>query len=595
MNKILFCALIFATLYPYDSLAQRRVTRGIGTKNIEYKIDGQSVLEEDINDKTTGVVRVSYGRLSAQASFIEGKLNGPFSYQNIQGLVNKNGSFSMNDDAENWAEGKIICSSVDTFKSFARSLRSGARENFYKCISLNAFSYDSLLGAVSFKGGTEYPYFTEGAEVSFKPQANLIKSIDGKVFLPKELKAFFDSEGKHIDVGFMTQSDHKLSLGFNLKNNLLSRLNDLDNETISLKQLFSELSLNKISIPRVDGKDGVLFEGTLNIFDETISQNKLNVFDKIGQRLIEIKNNGTSFSFWAKYPETHNLFLEGEIIAPKVTDGYALIASLLGGKMSATLKNKKMALALSGMELKNVSFYDVDNKKLAEFNISFSKDISERDIAGIEKEPYFLDKFITGHISLLQTPQGKLDIIFNGEDTVTVNGVSGQGKNQADFYGLMSVLPKFLMPSLNIYESQMAAVLKEIVLVGDVYNSYMKKKEREEILNVAQKYAHTNYDYCVKELEAEKIAYMYECKGLPFNQISGLKSIPGVQISLALATEMGAEHSFIYYDKKFGRDVIMLRLQFDDENVCENVASSQKKTCENKEVTIGIKTELKTY
>ena len=74
-----------------------------------------------------------------------------------------------------------------------------------------------------------------------------------------------------------------------------------------------------------------------------------------------------------------------------------------------------------------------------------------------------------------------------------------------------------------------------------------------------------------------------------------LKQAKGVQMSLAQATEMGIDHSFIYYDEQIGRDVVMVQLNFDDESVCKNVALSQNKKCENKTLKIGIQTELKTY
>ncbi len=598
MKKTLLFALMISTMCSTHIFAQVKSTRGLGTRNLEYKLDGKPILVENINDKTSGIVSVHYGRLNAQAQFIAGELIGPISYKNISGVVNKDKTFSFKDTNGNWIDGKLKCSGLDVFRYFSWSLQTGSRDDFYKCLNVNNASYKFSFGQGVFKGETAYPNLVEGSKISFTPNLTFSKDANKNVFLPKDVSFTVGEDEKKIDLHLLTQKDQNFLLGFELKENLLpflEKLNWNNEKAESIKMVANTLSLKKIEVPRIDGKTGLLFDGTFHVINELSPTSQLSLLDHMGQRLVQIQSQEDTFSIWAKYPQTLNLFLEGEVVIPNIKKGYMMTATLLANGFKKRLGNKNLARILAGLSLKNVTIYDENNQKLATFDISVSENITARDVGEIKKHPHLIDSFITGRISLYKTPEGQLDVDFNGSDTVTVNGVSGKGENQADFYGLVSMLPQFLGDSLTSYQNQMDLVLKDTILISDIYNSILKQIEVNKILKVAKQYAHTIYDYCVKELEEERIDYMYECKGLAFNQISGLKAINGVQMSLTPATEMGIEHSFIYFDEKIGRDVIMVELNFEDSSVCENVATSQKKKCENNAVKIGIQTELKTY
>ena len=599
MKKILFFALMMSTIYSSGVFAQVRSTRGLGTKNIEYKLDGKYISAENLNNTTSGTLVVQYGRANAQAQLVGGELIGPFSYQNFSGFVSKDKLFSLNDTNENSAEGTITCRGIDTFKFFGYSFQTGSRDDFYKCLLVNKASYNFHLGRLDFEGKAVYPSITEGSSLSFKPNLDLIKDTDKNMLLPKDVSISFGQDERVINAEVTTQKDQKFLVGFELNENILSLFNQFERNTDkreASKLASASVSLKKISVPRIDGKTGVLFEGSYNLFKGLAPSSHLSLLDTMGQKLIEVKNQENSFSFLAKYPETLNLFLEGEIEIPNFSRGHFLATALFSKQFKNTrFQNRSIARFLSGLTFKNVVFFDDNGQKLASFDISFSSKITGNDIDAIKKSPHLLDNFISGRITLYKTSQGQVDVDFNEADLVTVNGATGNGENQADFYGLLSMLPTFLSPSLDEYKKQMDTVLKETVLINDVYNALLKQKERNDILKLAKQYAHTTYDYCVKELEAERINYMYECKGLQFNQITRLKPISGVQMTITPAVDKGIEHSFIYYDEKIGRDLLMLQLNFEDEAVCKNVALSQNEKCENKTLKIGIQTELKTY
>ena len=599
MKKILFFTLLMSSVFSLELSAQVRATRGIGTRSLDYKLDGKAVSAENLSNSITGTLVAHYGRTNAQAQFIGGELIGPFSYRNVTGIANKDKSFLLNDSNESNAEGTITCPTLDTFKLFSYSLQTGSREDFYKCLVLNKASYHFDLGQLDFNGKVVYPSITEGSTVSFKPNLNLIKDTDKNLLLPKDVSISFGQDERKLDVDVITQKDQKVVVGIDLTENPLQLLNRFErngNKAEAIKTAAASLSVTKVLVPRVDGKTGFLFDGSYNLVSGLKPSSQFNLFDSMGQKLIDVTSQGNAFSFFAKYPETLNLFLEGEVQIPNLSKGYLLATVLFSNQFKKTrFQNKTIARLLSGSALKNATFYTDDGQKLASLNITFSSKITEKDIAAIKKSPHLLDNFVSGRITFYKTPQGQLDVDFNESDIVTVNGVSDKGANQADFYGLVMMLPEFLSVSLERYKNQMHDILKETVLVNDVYNVLLKQMERNNILNIAKQYAHTTYDYCVKLLENEQINYMYECKGLDFSQIGKIKPVKGVQMSLVQATEMGIEHSFIYYDEKIGRDVVMLQLNFDDETVCNNVALSQNKKCENKTFNIGIQTELKTY
>ena len=599
MKKILFFALMMSTICSSELFAQIRSTRGLGTRSLEYKLDGKPVSVENLSNTMTGTLVVHYGRTNAEAQFIGGELIGPFSYRNVTGTANKDKSFLLNDANENNAEGEITCPSLDTFKFFSYSLQTGSREDFYKCLLLNKATYNFDFGRLDFKGKAVYPSITEGSHVSFKPNLNLIKDTDKNLLLPKEVSISFGQDERKIDLDITTQKDQKFVVGIDLVENALQILNRFErngDKSEAIKMAAASLSVTKLSVPRIDGKTGLLFEGNYNLAKGLAPSSQFNLFDVMGQSLINVTSQENAFSFLAKYPETLNLFLEGQVNIPNLSKGY-LLATVLFSKQfqNKRFQNKIIARLLSGAALKNVTFYADDGQKLASFDISFSSKVTEKDVDAIKKSPHLLDSFVSGRITFYKTPQGQLDVDFSESDLVTVNGVAGKGANQADFYGLVTMLPEFLSSSLDAYKNQIDTAVQETILISDVYNAILRQIERNNILNVAKQYAHTTYDYCVKLLENEQINYMYECKGLDFTQIGKLKQAKGVQMSLAQATEMGIDHSFIYYDEQIGRDVVMVQLNFDDESVCKNVALSQNKKCENKTLKIGIQTELKTY
>ena len=82
---------------------------------------------------------------------------------------------------------------------------------------------------------------------------------------------------------------------------------------------------------------------------------------------------------------------------------------------------------------------------------------------------------------------------------------------------------------------------------------------------------------------------MTSCPGADFASFKNIKPFKNVKIGLEKDVHTG---SFISYDPKVGRDVIYLRLQFKDTELCEVVAKNKRSNCLNDEVIIGINAEL---
>ena len=214
MKKTLLFALMISTMCSTHIFAQVKSTRGLGTRNLEYKLDGKPILVENINDKTSGIVSVHYGRLNAQAQFISGELIGPISYKNISGVVNKDKTFSFKDTNGNWIDGKLKCSGLDVFRYFSWSFQTGSREDFYKCLSVNNAVYTSSLGKLKFEGDTGYPNIIEGSQVTFTPNLNALKKISKDDLLVKEISFSSGENEQKIDANFITQKDQKNLIGF---------------------------------------------------------------------------------------------------------------------------------------------------------------------------------------------------------------------------------------------------------------------------------------------------------------------------------------------------------------------------------------------
>lgn len=597
MKKILFCAFLMTSFFALETVAQVRSARGKGTRTVSYQLDGKSILSEGIDAKTTGIVSFLYGRLSGQVSLINGSLDGPFRYNNITGLINKNGSFSLKDANENWAEGHIVCPGVETFKLFTYALQTHKMEDFYKCIDVQKASYEFMGGEFSFLGSIKYPLFGENTTISYTLNPEFVLQKNKQIFLPKKLDFQFDEAGKNLTLNFVTQKEENFSFDFSFREGILKSLNNIKSDKEYIKKEILNTSLTQILIPQLNSKDGLVFKGEFNLGTGLKLDSTLNLFNQAGQRLIELKKLDEGIKLWAKYPNTLNTFFEGQIFAPHALriSTNSLILFLLSGSKNVTMRNSDLALLLSGLQLKDFSLYDENNGEIASFNIQLSEQITEKDILAIKEAPYLLDQYIKGVITLIVPQKGEMKIEFNNMDTVTVNGKEGFGENQADFYGVVTMLAKLCEKQIEAYNGQMEAVLKNIVYLGDIYQAYLEKKERDAILNTAKQFALTNYDYCIKELEAERIGYMYECQGVSFDKIAGLKPINGIDMTLTAATKMGAEHSFMYYDEKVGRDAVMVQLKFENEDLCQSFATAQEQVCENKTVTMGIQTELKTY
>lgn len=597
MKKILFCAVLMTSFFALETVAQVRASRGKAVRTVSYQLDGKSVLPEDIDAKTTGLVSFSYGRLGGQASLLNGALDGPFKYNTITGLANKKGSFSVKDENENWAEGQIVCSGVETFKFFTYGLQTNRMDDFYKCIDVQKASYETPFGELSLLGSIKYPSFTEDTNITFTPRLLSEQQVLKNGLSPQKLNFQFDEMGENLVLNFVTQKEDNFSLYFKFNTGFLQLLHMAKNEKANFKKEILDATLTQVLIPQLDGKEGVVFKGGFNLVTGFKQNSLLNLFDQSGQRLIEVKKLNDEIEFWAKYPVTLNTFLEGKIYLPNGLNAVknALLSLLFTKGKETKIKDAFLAILLSGLEIKDFTLFDEKSQKIASLNIKLNEKLTRNDILSIKQEPYLLDQYVKGEV-ILQSPQKEpMRIEFNNMDTVTVNGQAGFGENQADFYGLITMFSKIYANQIEIYRTQMEPILKNIVYVNDVYQAYLEQKERDRVLKTAKQFALTNYDYCVKELEAERIDYMYECQGIPFDKISGLKPINGIDMTLTPATKMGAEHSFIYYDEKIKRDVVMLQLKFTDEALCQSIATSQNQTCENQSVTIGIQTELKTY
>lgn len=596
MRKIFLLATACMFVFSTESLSQTRRIRG-GTAQIVYQINGNQVQETEIASDYTGKIDAFYGQKRFSANFKNGQLLGPFKTNDIIGVVKDTGEFSYKDSQDNWGQGKIRCDGLETFKSFIRfmGIYNDNKTNFYQCITLKKASTDMFLGILNVEGSVSFPKLDENTTITFSPNLNLLSGLSVKQFLPKDIKFDLDKNGQKVDTHLLFDDKNKIFVGVDFKESYLLQASRAQRQSDNFLKNEEELSnavLRKIVVPKFDGKDGVVFDGSFNVKEGMKPKSSLSVFAPNEKKVIDLKVENGALVSLIKYPLTDTPFATGELYKKDATASYNEIVSFLLMSSSAANADSwadQMHEILSGLELRKFAIYDEKNVKLSEFNLKFKDEITAQDIKAIKKAPHEMDKFVSGQITLFKSPTEQLSINFNETDGVKVNGVEQNQENVADFFGVLKIHSKLIEKPLASYLEQMDPVMKNFVFLGPIYTYFDLQKKADTVLNTAKDYALANYKQCAKDLENEKIDFMSSCPGADFASFKNIKPFKNVKIGLEKDVHTG---SFISYDPKVGRDVIYLRLQFKDTELCEVVAKNKRSNCLNDEVIIGINAEL---
>ena len=600
MRKIFLLATACILGFSPSLMAQTRRIRG-GTDRITFYVDGKSVPEHEIASDFSGQIEAFYAQKKIMASFKNGELLGPFKTSDITGIVKDTGEFAYKDSQDNWGQGSLRCSGMETFKSFVQFLSNsnGSRSSFYKCVTLKRASADMFFGILNVEGGISFPSLTENTVVTFSPNLNLLPSPVVRQFLPKDIRFDLDKEGQKVDTHLIFDDKNEVLLGLDFKESFLiqaNRVQSLGSKALKDTEEVSNVVIRKINVPTYSGKDGLIFNGGFNVKDGIASQSNFSLFAPNEKKVVDLKiENGTLHSL-IKYPATDMPFVSGEVFKKNVADSYnAVLAFLLMSSQApenAAGWSDKMPEILSGLELKNFTIYGQQNQKLSEFNIKFKDVITLDDINRVKTNPQEMDNFVSGRVTLYQPGEQPLNIEFNETNFVKVNGVENNQENVADFFGILKIHSTLVGKHLEAYLEQMDPVMKNLVLLGPVYAYFDMENKANRVLERAEQYAHTTYEKCAQDLENEKIDFMDSCVGLDFAAVKDLKPIKGVQMKLEKDVH---SDSFIIYDPKAGRDTIAIRISFENKDLCETVAKKKRSKCINNEALVQMKTELKTY
>ena len=253
------------------------------------------------------------------------------------------------------------------------------------------------------------------------------------------------------------------------------------------------------------------------------------------------------------------------------------------------ITSQEKASFISGLEIKNLTIYDKDHNKRALINLKFQEDISEEMIKQLEQNPIALDLWVTGDV-IVFLPTGKeMTVSFNKTDEVVVNGKAGNGKSEADLYGILKYVQKQMKQSIEIYLTDMQKAFNSIYILGPVMENVITNLKVKKVFESAHLLASKNYAYCMNELENEKIDFMYECKGIEPKLMKGVEIPVGLEVSLPDSDK----YPLIMENKKTGKDMVYLKLKIQDKMLCETIANTQGLSCNNNELTMGFKPNIK--
>ena len=257
----------------------------------------------------------------------------------------------------------------------------------------------------------------------------------------------------------------------------------------------------------------------------------------------------------------------------------------------AFMTYKEKASLLSGLEIQNLTIYDKDHNKKALVNLKFQKDISEEMIKQLELNPKLLDLWVSGDV-IIFLPNGKeMTISFNQSDEVVVNGKSGNGKNEADLYGIFKYMQNQMKESLKVYFTDMQNAFNSIYILGPMMEKISTNLKVKKVFESAKLLASKNYEYCLNALENEKIDFMHECKEIDPKLIKGIEMPDDIEFSLPDETT----YSLVEANNKTGKDMVYLTLKFQSQSLCKIIAYEKGVSCNNNEATMGFKPDIKNY
>ncbi len=587
-TKLLFLSLLCLTVSVQD-VAQSRSLRA-DTPFVIYRVDEQQIPEADLDQVTDGKIEAFHNREKIFTYLKEGKLTDSFSSMGYDGLFTVENGFSVQDRKQNFARGEVTCSGIDTFKSFVGYVvdpSQKTKEELYKCLLFSKASYLSEEGSYFLEGGLSFPVLTKETTLTFIPKEGILPDFNQNASIVKNISFHLNQDVHKMDVSYQFSEGKTVRFSYDFIESYLPVF--LENPFAFLKNgLFSKevehFNLTSFSLPTIEGKTGLSFAGRLNSKEGMLDNSKLTLFSEQGQNVAEISYLNGSFFMDIKYPQTMTPIIEGEFknlnSKSLYNQGISFFSSILNNP-SRLISPEEKANFLSGLEIKNLTVYDMKHNKKALIQLKFDENITEKMLKEGLKDPKLMDLWVTGEIILFDMPTGQMTISFYGTDEVSVNGKSGQGVGAADLYGILKLLQKQMKESTNTYLSEMEPVLSNVFVLGPITKKMLMAKKIKNVFDTAQKIASKNYAYCAGELEREKIDFMYDCAGVSPNLLTGIEIPDGIEISLPNPDL----YSLIFNDPKLGGDVVYLTLKFQDQEFCKEIAKEKKVVCKEGEIT----------
>ena len=597
MKKNLFLLSSVCFLLSFQSFSQTR-HQSLDEPFVVYRVNEQQVKIDELSSVTDGKLEAFHNREKLYAYLKEGRLIDTFYSTGYEGVFSSENKFSAQDRQGNFAKGEVVCSGSDTFKSFVSYLVESSKEKkeeLYKCLSFSKASYIDEMGSYFLEGGLAFPILTKDTTISFMPKQGLFPVFSKEVPAVKNVLFQLNQDVHKIDVSYQFFDDKKITFFYDFVESYLPRF--LESPFIFLKDILwngegEEYSLKSFSIPSLDGQTGVLFEGDLNSKKGLVDKGKLTLFSSKQENISEVSFLNNSLFIDLKYPNSLTPILEGElknINSSQMLSKINFFVSNLLKQRKDFITSREKASFLSGLEIKNLTIYDKDHNKKALINLKFQEDISEEMIKQLEQNPIALDLWVTGDV-IVFLPTGKeMTVSFNKTDEVVVNGKAGNGKNEADLYGILKYIQKQMKQSIEIYLTDMQKAFNSIYILGPVMENVITNLKVKKVFESAHLLASKNYAYCMSELENEKIDFMYECKGIEPKLMKGVEIPVGLEVSLPDSDK----YPLIMENKKTGKDMVYLKLKFQDKMLCETIANTQGLSCNNNELTMGFKPNIK--
>lgn len=599
MKKNIFLLASVCFLISFQSFSQTR-RQSIDEPFVVYRVNEQQVKIDELSSVSDGKLEAFHNREKLYAYLKEGRLIDTFYSTGYEGVFNSENKFSAQDRMGNFFKGEVICSGVDTFKSFAAYLVDSSkekREELYKCLSFSKASYIDETGSYFLEGGLAFPILTEETKISFMPKQGLFPLFSEEVPSVKNVEFNLNEDVHKIDVSYQFFDDKKISFTYDFIESYLPKF--LESPFNFLKNTFwngegKEYSLKRFLVPSLDGKTGVLFEGDLNSKKGLVNTGKLTLFSPKQENIAEVSFLNESLFVDLKYPNSLTVALEGEfknINSPQMLSKINFFVSNLLKQKKTFMTYKEKASLLSGLEIQNLTIYDKDHNKKALVNLKFQKDISEEMIKQLEHNSKLLDLWVSGDV-IIFLPNGKeMTISFNQTDEVVVNGKSGNGKNEADLYGIFKYMQNQMKESLKVYFTDLQNAFNSIYILGPMMEKISTNLKVQKIFESAKLLASKNYEYCLNALENEKIDFMHECKGIDPKLIKGIEMPDDIEFSLPDETT----YSLVEANNKTGKDMVYLTLKFKSQSLCKIIAYEKGVSCNNNEATMGFKPDIKNY